>query len=533
MAPTSESRMSVEKLSKAELLMLFSMLEGELEARDLVIEALRAQRRDIYVRERYGKYSLSDPFLALQRDGDVLKGPGLGSTVGETAARPDPLTVLKLVVGHCRSLQEKMVAQLAAAESRHRRVIADLEEEKRRHAEDTAEGDDVTCILEKERERLLQQLEFERGQLRRGEREQKCLQEQLEEERAQHKQLSATLSRECKRASGRVQEEAQRAAEAARRLERERGATQALRAELEAEERRALRTEARMEEQLAEFDTEREQLHARLRKQEAQNRELQRELERLRGDLAALRRRGEGREEETPSSGQTEMDEWTSEPQTRENGFDTLAIGSPGPSSLTASPFSSPILAKRLANLNSASLQASYQAGINQRFHAARHKFQGHLDPEAQGNTSPQSPCDLSPCATPSPETSPARHLARSAVTQALSRFAVQQPPPGRPPASPNSSPFGTDYRSLAPNSPSTLRVSGAPSPGIRSPTVPRSDRGNPPPIPPKKPGLGQAPASPAPVARASHFPELSASCGLTSNQESVKELDMVVSSSG
>ena len=39
-----------------------------------------------------------------------------------------------------------------------RQVIADLEEEKRRHAEDTAEGDDVTCILEKERERLQQQV---------------------------------------------------------------------------------------------------------------------------------------------------------------------------------------------------------------------------------------------------------------------------------------------------------------------------------------------------------------------------------------
>lgn len=37
-------------------------------------------------------------------------------------------------------------------------VIADLEEEKRRHAEDTAEGDDVTYILEKQRERLQQQV---------------------------------------------------------------------------------------------------------------------------------------------------------------------------------------------------------------------------------------------------------------------------------------------------------------------------------------------------------------------------------------
>lgn len=33
--------MDVENLSKPELLMLFSVLEGELEARDLVIEALR------------------------------------------------------------------------------------------------------------------------------------------------------------------------------------------------------------------------------------------------------------------------------------------------------------------------------------------------------------------------------------------------------------------------------------------------------------------------------------------------------------
>lgn len=33
--------MNLEKLSKPELLTLFSILEGELEARDLVIEALK------------------------------------------------------------------------------------------------------------------------------------------------------------------------------------------------------------------------------------------------------------------------------------------------------------------------------------------------------------------------------------------------------------------------------------------------------------------------------------------------------------
>lgn len=44
---------------------------------------------------------------------------------------------------------------------------------------------------------------------------------------------------------------------------------QVLRKELEDERRRTLRMEARVEEQLAEFDTEREQLRSRLKKEEA------------------------------------------------------------------------------------------------------------------------------------------------------------------------------------------------------------------------------------------------------------------------
>lgn len=49
----------------------------------------------------------------------------------------------------------------------------------------------------------------------------------------------------------------------------EKDTCQALRKELEDERRRALRMEARVEEQLAEFDTEREQLRSRLKKEEA------------------------------------------------------------------------------------------------------------------------------------------------------------------------------------------------------------------------------------------------------------------------
>ncbi|XP_033481722.1 CTTNBP2 N-terminal-like protein [Epinephelus lanceolatus] len=580
-----KSKLNMESLTKPELLMLFSILEGELEARDLVIDALKAQRKELFIQERYGRYNLSDPFLALQRDseavGDQNKDPGCSSSTS------NPLVVLKLVVSHCRRMQEKMLAQLAAAESRHRRVIADLEEERRRHAEDTAEGDDVTYILEKERERLQQQLEFERSQVRRLEKEQRRITDQLEEERAQHKQLSCALAKECKWASARALEEGHRLTELSRKLDKEAASCQALRNELEDERRRALRMEARVEEQLAEFDTEREQLRSRLKKEEAHCCQLQQQVEELKRKLEErnmMRDAGEAVTAPVEAGGK----EWATKVSPGKTSVDTITVedieedrhqqpeqpkvnghhcpmetnGHHGPNSalseniciqngienpplhqtsFPSSPCASPVLAKRPPGSPSpGSYQSPYQAGINQRFHAARHKFQGTIESEPQSQAAqpalPVSPKDVSPVtSSPPPETSPVKQMARSTVTQVLSRFTTVQQSATSKLTAPNNSPFGTDYRSLAaPLSPIIGRAAGALPQGIRSPTIARADRGNPPPIPPKKPGLAQAPPSPAAVPRsASHFSDspLSGSCGLTSSQEGVKELDMVVSS--
>ncbi|XP_034154816.2 CTTNBP2 N-terminal-like protein isoform X2 [Pangasianodon hypophthalmus] len=517
----------------------------------------------MYVWERYGKYDLSDPFLALQRDNEALRSSAQGRGNGASCSqrretdsrRSDPLTMLRLVVGHCRRMQEKMLKQLAAAESRHRRVIADLEEEKRRHAEDTAEGDDVTCILEKERERLLQQLEFEKSKFSRMEKENKRLQAQLEDERVQHKQLMAALGRECKRSSLRAHEEGQRASELSRRLERQRATNQSLRAELEEEKKRAMQMEARREELLAEFDTEREQLGLRLRREEACSSALQAEVERLRREVRQLRgeedkeehssefrevRNGsvEGGTEESDmiqlkiNGHQSPVEEGGSGLRQRnENGEENGAFHStlnPDHNELTNGKMSP-------ANLNnespstcgtgsspetrsSSSLQAAYQAGIQQRFHAARHKFQSVAEQDPQlGSPVPQAPRDFSPTATADPPAEcNSKQAGRSTVTQALSRFSTKTP------STPNSSPFGTDYRALAP--------SGALSPGIRSPTIPRVDRGIPPPIPPKKPGLAETPPSPATL-RAAHMAQILAGCGSKSTENS-KEPDLLLSSS-
>uniref|UniRef100_A0A096LTM6 CTTNBP2 N-terminal like n=2 Tax=Poecilia formosa TaxID=48698 RepID=A0A096LTM6_POEFO len=596
-----KTKVNMESLSKPELLMLFSILEGELQARDVVIEALKysftkllkyrynewsrackAQCKELFIQEHYGRYNLSDPFHALQRDSEIVGGPN--KEPGRSSPTSNPLVVLKLVVSHCRKMQEKMLAQLAAAESRHRRVIADLEEEKRRHAEDTAEGDDVTYILEKERERLQQQLEFERSQVRRLEKEQRRITEQLEEERAQYKQLSCALAKECKWASARALEEGHRLTELNRKLDKEKDACQTLRKELEEERMRALRMEARVEEQLAEFDTEREQLRSRLKKEEAhcsdlqqQVEELKRKLEEVQGVFASSNEAtGRDRVRKVPAGSLSvdsikvediEGDHASEQPKPQSycpgeaNGLHMSSVhsekmscqngneaqtslshsGAAFPSQSRSSPCTSPVLAKcTTGSVSQGGYQSPYQAGINQRFHAAWHKFQGSFEPDSQVQPAQPvpllSPKELSPVtSSSSPEASPVKQMARSTVTQVLSRFTSVQQSGSMKQGTPNNSPFGTDYRSLAaPLSPATGRATGAVPQGVRSPTISRVERGNPPPIPPKKPSLAQAPLSPAAVPKSgNHFSEtaLSGSCGLSSTQEGVKELDMVVSS--
>lgn len=582
--------MNVEALSRAELLTLLSILEGELEAQDVVIHALRAQHRDAFVQERYGQYDLSDPFLALQRDSEPEERQ---STLTQThthlqgrAVGPNPLAVLKLVMAHCKRMQERMMGQLAAAENRHRRMIADLEEEKRRRAQDSAQSDDFAFMLQTERDKLLQQLEVERAAVRRLEKEQAQAVSQVEESLSQQQQLSSTLSLELQKASSQAQEEAQKVSQLHTLLQEETSTVEKLRGILEDEKRRAAQLEAMFERQQAEFHTEREQMKDRISKEEERSRELERQIGELSKRLAET---GGCKEEvkeavadvkELPSkmmvvstSVQTEPDgKITATPKTTslskvnghhilketeltqegrgaenigvvENGGGT-ALHSPlhphphppspsstASSSLSSSPISSPVLAKRLGSPGFH--QSSYQAGVNQRFQAARHKFQTQAELEQQHQGGPLSPRDLSPTTSsipPPPENSTAKQLARNTVTQVLSRFTSQQAGVKLAPIS--SSPFGTDYRNIAVSPTGGRSPSSGPlSPGIRSPLTPRSEKTHPPPIPPKRPGMSPTPGSPSHTARTSLFPELTGNCG-QSGQEGAKEPDLVLSSS-
>ncbi|OWK04821.1 CTTNBP2NL [Cervus elaphus hippelaphus] len=532
-----------------------------------------AQHRDTFIEERYGKYNISDPLTALQRDFETLKEKSDGE---KQPVCTNPLSVLKVVMKQCKHMQERMLSQLAAAESRHRK------------------------------------LEFEKSQVKKFEKEQKKLSSQLEEERSRHKQLSSMLVRECKKATSKAAEEGQKAGELSLKLEKEKSRASKLEEELAAERKRGLQTEAQVEKQLSEFDIEREQLRAKLNREENRTRTLKEEMESLKKvvkDLEALHQQSGPSEqvkkpvtvskgtvteppvlvsvfcqtesfqaEKTHGSSTTKLTttelpgpttptysyaktngHFDPEMQTTkeliagsnvenqvpprekpvelaqekavENGGCPVGIETPVPapshlpssgsspspsstasSSLTSSPCSSPVLTKRLlgSSASSPGYQSSYQVGINQRFHAARHKFQSQADQDQQasGLQSPPSR-DLSPTLI---DNSAAKQLARNTVTQVLSRFTNQQGP--IKPVSPNSSPFGTDYRNLAStanargdtsHSPTPGKVSSplSPlSPGIKSPTIPRAERGNPPPIPPKKPGLTPSPSTTTPLTK-------------------------------
>ncbi|XP_078273553.1 cortactin-binding protein 2 isoform X2 [Rhinoraja longicauda] len=573
-APSScqKSDFDMDNLSKPELLTLLSILEGELEARDLVIETLRSRRKDVFIQERYGRFNLGDPFLALQRDYEA--GGGDGSKDKQPICT-SPLSILEIVMSHCKKMQERMSSQLAAAEIRHRKV------------------------------------EFEKSQLKQLETENKKLSTQFEEERIKNKQIVIMLVKECKQLAGKVVDESQTLAEITKTLEEEQKKNHELEEELMNEKKKGVPMEAKMEKQLLEFDIEREQLRAKLNREETHTKDLRREVENFKkiielnhtrenetGSLSSSLRKdsdvGLSRQSmisvasqtepfvEIPSGSKTKkgslavpvkpsagnpqsvggiklsMSNSTSlikpvgdklltaissedsptqtkvVPSTLENGpcagplsgtlpqsvsAASLSLsntsGPSPPSSATSSPCPSP--GSTMQSLSSPSSCTTMQPGLSPRIQAARFKFQAQAGDQEKhsGPVMGPMPRDLSPT---NRDNSPAKQLARNTVSQVLSRF-TGPPSTVKAPCANSTPPFGTENRNLTVSNlkpglahsatgegssypqvvgkmTSSLNVSPT---GLKSPTGARVDRGNPPPIPPKKPGLSQTPSSPHP----------------------------------
>uniref|UniRef100_K1RGY9 Cortactin-binding protein 2 n=1 Tax=Magallana gigas TaxID=29159 RepID=K1RGY9_MAGGI len=325
-------------LNKADLLRLLSYLEGELQARDIVIATMKAEKaKQLLYQAKYGRFGLGDPFSALQRDSDNLKD----NSFDETAIKSmydNQLAQLENLIATQRKAQLKMREQLSAAEKRYHKVCNELEDEKRKHAQDTAQGDDVTYMLEKERERLKQEIEYEKSQNKKLEKDLKKTLASLEEERAnsiKHKQVAVMLIKEQKKLIEKLVKDRGRIQKLEQQLQEEQEKTSNVVEGLVIESKKSLKMEAVMEKQMSDFDVEREQLRGKLGREEAKNRELSNQVEALQHQVDLLQKQV-ALEKVTSGKDSFQSIEIKSTVKTPERGASNMAVVSPNIGQLPA-----------------------------------------------------------------------------------------------------------------------------------------------------------------------------------------------------
>ncbi|XP_022186245.2 CTTNBP2 N-terminal-like protein [Nilaparvata lugens] len=276
------------ELCKQDLLKLLSYLEGEVQARDIVIATLKCEKvKQMLSQGRYRPVALNDPVAALQRDAFAAPGPRIDEA--QICSLADhQLNSLENLVIQQRKAQIRIAKVLKDAELRHRKVVQELLEEKRKHEHDTAQGDDITYGLEKERTRLKQELEMERQARKRLEKELKKLTDFAEEEKNRQKQIVLLLLAERKKMVMKYIEERKRSEDLAQILTEEKGRIDSMAEGLEEESKKSLQMEAELEKQLAQFDTESQQLKASLNREETRVKELELELEKAKNDVVSL-----------------------------------------------------------------------------------------------------------------------------------------------------------------------------------------------------------------------------------------------------
>ncbi|XP_058836141.1 CTTNBP2 N-terminal-like protein isoform X3 [Topomyia yanbarensis] len=293
--------------SKSDLLKLLSYLEGELQARDVVIAVLKTEKvKQLLSTTRYSKSTnLNDPHAALYRDNLASSGTiasrqsSIQAAYSEHEMRllndqrvgvKEQMDSLATLVMQQRQTQAKMVEVLKDAEERYKQVVQELEEERRKHEHTTAQGDDITYGLEIERSRLKQELEHEKEQRKVLELEVKKIEEQFEAEKNRQKQIVLLLLAERKKIIIKYIEERKRSEDLAQILSEEKQRVDTIAEGLEEESKKSLRMEAELETQAHQFDMERKILHQSLAKEEKRIKEQDIEIQQLRAELEVLRK---------------------------------------------------------------------------------------------------------------------------------------------------------------------------------------------------------------------------------------------------
>ncbi|VEL07517.1 unnamed protein product [Protopolystoma xenopodis] len=144
--------------------------------------------KQLYCQAKYGKALAAhssrldgdDPFIALQRDSAVntiktIRANLKEHTSDEVTDSCDQndsglksiydgqLHQLENLISFQRAAREKMRNQLIEIEKKYIKTHSDLDEERQKHEREAAHGDDIVVKLEKEKERLKSEVEYERS----------------------------------------------------------------------------------------------------------------------------------------------------------------------------------------------------------------------------------------------------------------------------------------------------------------------------------------------------------------------------------
>uniref|UniRef100_A0A4W5RBH5 Filamin A interacting protein 1 like n=1 Tax=Hucho hucho TaxID=62062 RepID=A0A4W5RBH5_9TELE len=250
------------------------------QARDEAITVLKAEKMDLALLEaQYGFVTTGEVLRALQRDSLHDKA----SEAQQQNVYEKPMAELDRLVETGNQSYRRMLEQLLQVERSHSCALCRLEEQDQQHRAFMQRSDDLTCLLEQDRERLklllIQEKAYRERKEGKSEREVSALKEEL----TKLKTFALLVVDKQQRLTDQLSQQSKRVQELT---------------DIDDHTQQELNsTHSRLREQASHFHLNQEAMMAKLANEDAQNRELRqrlaalsRQLDELEGTRSALKR---------------------------------------------------------------------------------------------------------------------------------------------------------------------------------------------------------------------------------------------------